>query len=45
MALRSLATEGLSFAAMGAGPAGMMAMSVFSMGSGFMPGMRPALRK
>jgi hypothetical protein len=41
MALRSLATEGLSFAAMGAGPAGMMAMSAFSMASGFMPGMRP----
>lgn len=39
--LRSLATEGLSFAAMGAGPAGMMAMSAFSIGSGFMPGMRP----
>jgi hypothetical protein len=45
MALRSLATEGLSFAAMGAGPAGMMAMSVFSMGSGFMPGMRPGAPK
>jgi hypothetical protein len=41
MMLRSLATEGLSFAAMGAGPAGMMAMSAFSMASGFMPGMRP----
>ena len=41
MALRSLTTEGLSFAAMGAGPAGMMAMSAFSMVSGFMPGMRP----
>jgi hypothetical protein len=41
MAMRSLATEGLSFAAMGAGPAGMMAMSAFSMASGFMPGMRP----
>ena len=40
MALRSLATEGLSFAAMGAGPTGMMAMSAFSMASGFMPGMR-----
>jgi len=45
MALRSLATEGLSFAWMGAGPAGMMAMSVFSMGSGFMPGMRPGAPK
>jgi hypothetical protein len=45
MALRSLATEGLSFAAVGAGPAGMMAMSVFSMGSGFMPGMRPGAPK
>jgi hypothetical protein len=44
-ALRSLATEGLSFAAMGAGPAGMMAVSVFSMGSGFMPGMRPGAPK
>jgi hypothetical protein len=43
MALRSLATEGLSFAAMGAGPAGMMAMSAFSMVSGFMPGMRPGV--
>jgi len=31
MALRNLATEGLSFAAMGAGPGGMMAMSAFSM--------------
>lgn len=41
MMLRSMATEGLSFAAMGAGPAGMMAMSAFSMASGFMPGMRP----
>jgi hypothetical protein len=41
MMLRSLATEGLSFAAMGAGPGGMMAMSAFSMASGFMPGMRP----
>jgi len=41
MALRSLATEGLSFAAMAGGPAGMMAMSAFSMASGFMPGMRP----
>ena len=30
---------------MGAGPAGMMAMSVFSMGSGFMPGMRPGAPK
>lgn len=40
-ALRSLATEGLSFAAMGGGPAAMMAMSAFSMASGFMPGMRP----
>lgn len=39
--LRSLATEGLSFAAMGAGPGGMMAMSAFRMASGFMPGMRP----
>lgn len=38
--LRNLATEGLSFASMGAGPAGMMAMSAFSMASGFMPGMR-----
>src|SRR5450755_1994562 len=45
MALRSLATEGLSFAAMGAGPAGMMAMSAFSMASGFMPGMRPGVPK
>ena len=41
--LRSLATEGLSFAAMGAGPAGMIAMSAFSMASGFMPGMRPRM--
>jgi hypothetical protein len=41
MMLRSLATEGLSFAAMSAGPAGMMAMSGFSVASGFMPGMRP----
>jgi hypothetical protein len=40
-ALRSLATEGLSFAAMGGGPAGIMAISAFSMASGFMPGMRP----
>ena len=45
MALRSLATEGLSFAAMGAGPGGMMAMSAFSMASGFMPGMRPGAPK
>ena len=45
MALRSLATEGLSFAAMGAGPAGMMAMSAFSMASGFLPGMRPGAPK
>jgi len=45
MALRSLTTEGLSFAAMGAGPAGMMAMSAFSMASGFMPGMRPGAPK
>jgi hypothetical protein len=45
MALRSLTTEGLSFAAMGAGPAGMMAMSAFSMVSGFMPGMRPGAPK
>lgn len=45
MALRSLTTEGLSFAAMGAGPAGMMAMSAFSMASGFMPGMRPGTPK
>jgi hypothetical protein len=45
MALRSLSTEGLSFAAMGAGPAGMMAMSAFSMASGFMPGMRPGAPK
>ena len=43
MMLRSLATEGLSFAAMGAGPAGMMAMSAFSMASGVMPGMRPGV--
>jgi len=41
MALRSLATQGLSFASMAGGPAGMMAMSAFSMASGFMPGMRP----
>ena len=41
MMLRSLSTEGLSFAAVGAGPAGMVAMSAFSMASGFMPGMRP----
>lgn len=40
-ALRSLATQGLSFASMSAGPIGMMAMSAFSMASGFMPGMRP----
>jgi hypothetical protein len=39
--LRTLATEGLSFAAMSAGPGGMMAMSAFSVASGFMPGMRP----
>lgn len=39
--LRSLAIQGLSFGAMAAGPAGMMAMSAFSMGSGFMPGFRP----
>jgi hypothetical protein len=45
MALRSLATEGLSFAAMGAGPGGMMAMSAFSMASGFVPGMRPGAPK
>jgi hypothetical protein len=45
MALRSLSTEALSFAAMGAGPAGMMAMTAFSMGSGFMPGMRPGAPK
>lgn len=45
MALRSLATQGLSFAAMGAGPGGMMAMSAFSMASGFMPGMRPGVPK
>ncbi len=45
MALRSLATQGLSFASMGAGPAGMMAMSAFSMASGFMPGMRPGAPK
>jgi len=45
MALRNLATEGLSFAAMGAGPGGMMAMSAFSMASGFMPGMRPGAPK
>jgi hypothetical protein len=45
MALRSMATEGLSFAAMGAGPGGMMAMSAFSMASGFMPGMRPGAPK
>jgi len=37
--LRSLATQGLSFASMAA--PGMMAMSAFSMASGFMPGMRP----
>ncbi|HYL62260.1 MAG TPA: hypothetical protein VE077_06525 [Candidatus Methylomirabilis sp.] len=41
MALRELATEGLSFAAMAGGPGGMMAMSAFSAASGFMPGMRP----
>jgi len=41
MALRSLTTQGLSFASMAGGPAGMMAMSAFSMASGFMPGMRP----
>jgi hypothetical protein len=41
MALRSLATEALSFAAMSGGPGAMMAMSAFSMASGFMPGMRP----
>jgi hypothetical protein len=41
MALRSLATQGLSFAAMAAGPAGMLGMTAFSMASGFMPGMRP----
>jgi hypothetical protein len=41
MMLRTLATEGLSFAAMSGGPAGMMAMSAFGVASGFMPGMRP----
>ena len=45
MALRSLATQGLSMAAMGGGPGGMMAMSAFSMASGFMPGMRPGAPK
>jgi hypothetical protein len=40
-ALRSLATQGLSFAAMGGGPGGMIALSAFSAASGFMPGMRP----
>jgi hypothetical protein len=39
MALRSLATQG--FAAMAAGPAGMLGMTAFSMASGFMPGLRP----
>jgi hypothetical protein len=37
--LRSIATQALSFAALGAGPGGMMAMSAFSMGSGIL--MRP----
>jgi hypothetical protein len=40
-ALRNLAQQGLSFAAMAGGPGAMMAMSAFSMASGFMPGMRP----
>lgn len=40
-ALRNLAQQGLSFAAMSAGPMGMMAMTAFSAASGFMPGMRP----
>jgi hypothetical protein len=37
--LRSIATQALSFAALSAGPGGMMAMSAFSMGSGLL--MRP----
>jgi hypothetical protein len=41
MALRSLATQALSFAAMAGGPGAMIGMSAFSMASGFMPGMRP----
>ena len=40
MLLHSLAGQALQFAAMGAGPGGMMAMSAFSMGSGMMGGMR-----
>lgn len=40
-ALRNLAQQGLSFAAMSAGPMGMMAMTAFSAASGFLPGMRP----
>lgn len=41
MLLRMLANQALSFAALSAGPGGMMAMSAFSIGSGFLPGMRP----
>ncbi|HKT47024.1 MAG TPA: hypothetical protein VJP87_05815 [Candidatus Acidoferrales bacterium] len=37
--LHSLAMQGLQFAALGAGPGGMMAMSALSMGSGLMGGM------
>ncbi len=41
----ALTTEGLSFAAMGAGPAGMMAMSAFSMAPDLCPACVPARRK
>jgi hypothetical protein len=39
--LLSLAQQGLTFAAIGGGPATMMGMSAFSMAGGLMPGMRP----
>jgi hypothetical protein len=40
--LRSIASQGLRFAAMGAGPEGMAAMSGVSMLGRFMPGMGPS---
>jgi hypothetical protein len=40
--LRSIAGEGLRFAAIGAGPGGMAAMTGFSMLGRFMPGMGPS---
>jgi hypothetical protein len=40
--LRSIASEGLRFAAIGAGPGGMAAMSGFSMLGRFMPGTGPS---